>query len=41
MRALKFGKVPWTVKFILEHKIRRRNELMRTQLKKRGKKGLS
>lgn len=41
MRALKFGKVPWTVKFILEHKIRRKNELMRTQLKKRGKKGLS
>lgn len=38
VRALKFGKVPWAVKFILEHKIRRKNEFMRTQLKKRERK---
>lgn len=38
MRALKFGKVPWTAKLILEHKIRRKNELMRTQLRKRARK---
>lgn len=38
MRALKFRKVPWTVKFILEHKIRRKNELLRTQLRKRERK---
>lgn len=38
MRALRFGKVPWAVKFILEHKIRRKNELLRTQLRKRERK---
>lgn len=38
MRALKFGKVTWTVKFILEHKIRRKNEIKRTQLRKMERK---
>lgn len=38
MRVLKFGKVTWTVKFIIEHKIRRKNELTRTQLGKKERK---
>lgn len=39
MRVLKSGKVTWTVKFIIEHKIRRKSELIRTQLGKRERKG--